>query len=228
HRQLLTIRADGGSIVAERMLDASVNRLVFELGEPPAGALEAAGRFFSLGIHHIVTGYDHLLFLAAMLLVVRRFREGVAIITAFSAAHAVALVLASLGFFTVPSQVVEPLIAASIVWVGVENLVRRNVTRRWVPAFGFGLIHGLAFASALSDFAAADSGGSLAVRLAFFNLGIEAGQLAFALLALPLLWHAARWPGLFSQARAAGSMGVAAAGTFWLIERCGVALAHWR
>jgi hydrogenase/urease accessory protein HupE len=219
HRQLLSVHNEDGAVLAERMLDAAANTTVVTLAARPSTATTIAGEFFALGIHHIVTGYDHLLFLAAMLLVVGGLREAVAIITAFSAAHAVALVLATIGVLTIPAHVIEPLIAASVVWVGVENLVRPDVGRRWMPAFGFGLVHGLAFAGALSELGAAGSRGSLALRLGFFNAGIEAGQLAFAALALPLLWQARRWPVLASRTRTIGSVAVAVAGVYWLVAR---------
>ncbi len=219
HRELVSIRAESGTLLAERVLDAASNGLVVDIGTRPGGTAEMAGRFFSLGVRHIVSGYDHLLFLAAMLLVAKGLAEGAAIITAFSAAHALALVLAVAGVVSLPGHVVEPLIAASVVWVGVENLFRRRVARRWLPAFGFGVVHGLAFAGALSELGAAESGGSLAVRLAFFNLGIEAGQLAFGLLTVPLLWYARRWPLLAYRAQTAGSLSVAIAGAYWFITR---------
>jgi hydrogenase/urease accessory protein HupE len=218
HRQLVSIRTMAGGVLAERLIDAAANTVAVELTQAePGGA--AAARFFSLGIHHIVSGYDHLLFLAAMLLVATTFRAAAAIITAFSAAHAAALVLASIGLITMPAAVVEPLIAASVIWVGLENVWRREVAGRWRPAFAFGLVHGLAFAGALSELGAAETTGSLVARLAYFNLGIEAGQLAFAALVLPLLWYVHRWPQAAARVQVAGSICVVVAGGYWLLLR---------
>jgi hydrogenase/urease accessory protein HupE len=88
-----------------------------------------ASQFLALGVRHILSGYDHLLFLGALLLGVRRLRDVVTTVTAFTAAHSMTLALAVLGFVQVPAAVVEPLIAASIVWVGLENLAR---PARWI------------------------------------------------------------------------------------------------
>ena len=218
HRQLLVVRGQDGTLQAEQMIDAATSTVVVHIGRN-ATTTDTARRFFALGLHHIVTGYDHLLFLTGMLLVVKRLRDAAAIVTAFTAAHAVALGAAAVGAISVPPQVIEPLIAASVIWVGVENLVRRNVTGRWLPAFGFGLVHGLAFAGALSELDMATSGESLILRLASFNAGIEAGQLALSLVVVPMLGSVRRWPGFALRARYAGSVCVVLAGSYWLMER---------
>jgi ABC-type uncharacterized transport system permease subunit len=101
----------------------------------------------------------------------------------------------------------------------VENLLRRTTGNRWLPAFAFGLIHGLAFAGALAELGAGGSGASLAVRLGLFNMGIEAGQLAFALLTVPLICYARRTPHYLRLLQTAGSVCVALAGGYWLVER---------
>jgi hydrogenase/urease accessory protein HupE len=217
HRQLVSVRTSAGVVLAEQLLDSASNSVTVTLTDSPARG--AALRFFTLGIHHLVTGYDHVLFLAAMLLVVARFAEAAAIVTAFSAAHAVALALASFGLVTVPAEVVEPLIAASVIWVGVDNVRKRDAGRRWQPAFAFGLVHGLGFASALSELNRADGGPSLVLQLACFNAGIEAGQLAIAAVVLPLLWRARAWPLAAARLRTIGSMCIVVAGGYWLVER---------
>ena len=108
--------------------------------------------FLSLGVKHILTGYDHLLFLFGLLIVARGFLSALTIITSFTIAHSITLAVATLHLVQIPSRIVEPLIAASIVFVGVENLLRGDIpnARRMVP-FGFGLIHGFGFASALRE-----------------------------------------------------------------------------
>jgi hypothetical protein len=219
HRQLITVRTASGAVLLERMLDASANEVKVHLADAPVAQDGPAHRFFSLGIAHIAGGYDHLLFLAGMLLVVRGFGQAAAIVTAFSAAHALALILACFGWLAVPPAIVEPLIAASVVWVGIENVVRREVTARWLPAFGFGLVHGLGFASALSELGVAGNTATLAARLAFFNAGIEIGQLTLAALIVPPLYVARRSPATFAWTRIAGSLAVACAGAYWMIER---------
>jgi hydrogenase/urease accessory protein HupE len=173
--------------------------------------------FVKLGVEHILTGYDHLLFLLALLAVARGFWSVVKIVTAFTLAHSVTLTLAALGFVSVPSRIVEPLIAATIIWVALENLFAAAPDRwRWMWSFGFGLVHGLAFASALGEL---DLKGTALIRgLVGFNAGVEIGQLIFVAIALPLL-------ALMSQGRGAqltpriASLAAAAIGSYWLLER---------
>ena len=116
---------------------------------------ESAGQFvfyLGLGVEHIIGGIDHLLFLLALLALATSLWQTVKIVTAFTVAHSITLSLAALGLVDVPSSIVEPLIAASIVWVAVENLVApAGAARRWLIAGAFGLIHGLGFASALVE-----------------------------------------------------------------------------
>jgi hypothetical protein len=187
--------------------------------EIPWGEAAHAGGlgFFRLGIGHILGGYDHLLFLAALMLGGGGWLALLKIVTAFTIAHSLTLALATLGLVSIPARVVEPLIAASIVWVAVENLIRREgVSRRWMVSFAFGLVHGLGFADALHPLAL--PAWPLARALLGFNLGVEAGQTLVIMLAVPLvLWtHNASWRP--SAARAA-SLIVALVGAGWLVER---------
>lgn len=173
--------------------------------------------FVVMGVEHMLGGLDHLLFLLALLATARGFWRVVGIVTGFTIGHSVTLSLATLGLVDVPGRIVEPLIAASIVWVAVENLVAPGgSTRRWVAATAFGLLHGLGFASALLDL---DLSGAVIVRaLVGFNVGVELGQLVFVALFVPLLvWLAkserlARLPQTLSVA-------VAATGFVWFIGR---------
>jgi hydrogenase/urease accessory protein HupE len=173
-----------------------------------------------LGIGHILTGYDHLLFLLGLLVACRRLRTMVVIITCFTLAHSITLALAALGLVVIPSRIVEPLIAASIVFVGVENLVRREEPpHRWLLAFFFGLIHGFGFASALREAGLGQSGAALAVPLFSFNLGVELGQLGLVAVVFPLLlWLRAR-PAFVRVGPPVVSALVAVAGLFWLLQR---------
>lgn len=173
--------------------------------------------FVALGVEHIVGGIDHLLFLLALLAVVRTVWQTVKIVTAFTLAHSVTLSLAALGLVEVPSAIVEPLIAASIVWVALENLFApQNVGRRWLVAALFGLVHGLGFASALTDLGLPR--GAMVQALLGFNIGVELGQVAFIAVVLPPLAWASR-PGRLTRLPQALSAVVALMGAVWLVER---------
>jgi hydrogenase/urease accessory protein HupE len=217
HRQLLSIRKDDDSLLAQRMLDANTDG-IGDLGLSSTRAGTTL-QFFVLGIHHILGGYDHLLFLGALLLVTRSVRDAVTTLTAFTVAHSLTLGLAVTGVVNVPPRIVEPLIAASIVYVGVENLLRQQPPPRWKLTFGFGLIHGFGFAGALRELGIGSSGLAVALPLGSFNLGVEAGQIAVALVTLPLLWALRAQPALSTRLTSACSALVVLAGGYWLIER---------
>jgi hypothetical protein len=142
-------------------------------------------RFFVLGVEHIATGYDHILFLLALLLVGGGLRSLLAIVTAFTVAHSVTLSLAVLDVVQLPSRLVESAIALSIVWVALENLVIDRAHGRWRITFAFGLMHGFGFASILRAMHLPRQG--LVASLLAFNLGVEAGQLIVVLAAYPLV-----------------------------------------
>ena len=171
--------------------DSGTEQFVFQHGNVWTGEREVAGtwqtvrEFLLFGMEHIVTGYDHLLFLLGLLLVGRGLRSLVAIVTAFTVAHSLTLALAVLGLFNPVPWLVEALIALSIAYVGIENLVVREVRHRWVIAFAFGLVHGFGFAGLLHDMDL--ERGGLLLSLFTFNLGVEIGQVAIVALAWPLL-----------------------------------------
>ena len=147
----------------------------------------------------------------------RGFWQTVTIVTGFTVAHSITLSLAALGVVDVPSRIVEPLIAASIVWVAVENLVAPSgVGRRWLIAAIFGLVHGLGFASALTELDLARD--ALVRALIGFNVGVELGQVAFVIVVMPPLAWASR-PGRLPRLPQFLSVIVAAAGTVWLVLR---------
>src|SRR5262245_37142119 len=178
----------------ERSLDANLNSTDIEVGKD-GDARFGIGQFFFLGISHILGGYDHLLFLAALLLGVRRLRSVITIVTAFTVAHSLTLSLATLGLVRIPAMVVEPLIAASIVFVGVENLYRGQVDSRWKLTFVFGLVHGFGFASALRELGIGTAGTTIAVPLGLFNAGVEVGQIAVAMVLWPVVHQLNARPG---------------------------------
>ena len=183
-----------------------------------------AGTYLALGVEHILTGIDHLLFVLALLLLTRGTWRLVKTVTAFTVAHSVTLGLATLGIVHVPSRPVEAVIALSIVFVAAEIVQARRgraglaAHMPWIVAFIFGLLHGFGFAGALSEVGLPE--GHVPVALLFFNLGVEAGQLLFiaAVLALvagarriPMAWP--RWAGLVPP-YAIGSLAM-----FWVIQR---------
>ncbi|MEO6741278.1 MAG: HupE/UreJ family protein, partial [Chthoniobacteraceae bacterium] len=172
-------------------------------------------RFFKLGIEHILTGYDHLCFLLA-LLVVSRLRPLIAIVTSFTIAHSITLLLAAFGVVTLPTRFIECAIALTIVYVAVENLCRSSYAHRWMLTFFFGLIHGFGFANTLNPQELPLE--AKAKCLLVFNLGVEAGQLAVVLVLLPLSLVLAKWRH-GRQAKMAISVVVALLGLAWFFDR---------
>lgn len=149
----------------------------------------AGWRFVRFGFGHILEGWDHLLFLIGLILPLRRFRSLIAVVTAFTAAHSITLIAAAQGLVPTASwfpPLVETLIAASIVWMAVENAIGAFPRRRWVVAFGFGLVHGFGFAFALGD-VLQFAGRHLVAALVSFNIGVELGQIAVVAVAIPLI-----------------------------------------
>jgi len=186
------------------------------------GALPVFARFIVSGFEHIIPkGLDHILFVLGLFFYSLRFGPLLGQVTAFTLAHTVTLALASLGIVSIPASIVEPLIAASIVYVAVENVFGGKggvgITRIAV-VFGFGLLHGLGFASVLSDVGLIE--GRFAISLIGFNIGVELGQLAviaaaFVLLALPF----GRKDWYRSVIAIPASVAIAGVGAWWTFER---------
>ena len=218
HRELVTVHGTAGRRLAERMLDTHLTAVDVDLRDEPAST-SIAGQFFGLGLHHILSGYDHLLFLAALLLGLQRLSGVAKTVTAFTVAHSLTLSLAVLGLVRMPGAVVEPIIALSIVSVGVENLVRGQVDSRWKLTFAFGLVHGFGFAGALQELGIGAGGTDIVAPLAWFNAGVEVGQLGVAILAWPLLRHLNARPALRVRLAPVCSLLVVCAGAYWLVER---------
>jgi len=164
-------------------MDAATTEI--SLVDPP-GLLEVTRTYVWSGIEHIFIGFDHIAFIVALLLWARRFWGVVKIVTAFTVAHSITLSLAALDLVNVPSALAEAAIAATIIYVAVENFFRRDVEKRWPVAFALGLIHGLGFAGVLREFGL--PGDALALALASFNVGVEIGQLVIVALLMPLLF----------------------------------------
>jgi hydrogenase/urease accessory protein HupE len=212
-------RLDGSSQVERLVVGASK----FEV-RASAGTGEIAWSYTVLGVEHILSGFDHLLFVFALLLVVRGGKRIVATVTAFTIAHSITLVAATLGWVTVPGPPVEAIIALSIVFVAAE--VMRGVkghpglTARapWVVAFSFGLLHGFGFAGALAETGLPQT--AIPVALLMFNVGVEIGQLMFVATVLVLAASSRKiltTHPVWSVPAAAYAIGTMAA--FWTIER---------
>ncbi|HEV8487331.1 MAG TPA: HupE/UreJ family protein, partial [Blastocatellia bacterium] len=177
-------------------------------------------QFLLLGIEHILTGYDHLVFLLGLLIAGASFKAAAKIITSFTVAHSITLALATLGVVRISPGIVEPLIAVSIIYVGLENIFRREMSRRWLLTFCFGLVHGFGFAAVLSELGIGSGGlAGAAIPLLSFNLGVELGQVVIAGAALPLIWKLRNRPSFVARFVPVCSVLVAVAGGFWLLER---------
>ncbi len=144
--------------------------------------------FFKIGLTHIVEGYDHLLFLLALIIVTKETKALLSVISAFTIAHSTTLILSALGIISLPPELTESLIALSIVYVALENIIRPDPKGRWIVAGSFGLIHGAGFSGHLTDILKGMlQGGNIWYPLIGFNVGIEAGQLIVIAITLPLL-----------------------------------------
>ena len=179
-----------------------------------AGASSGAGgiawSMLKLGVEHILTGWDHLLFLLGLILIGGRPRALVAVVSAFTLAHSITLALAALSVFAPSPRFVEPAIALSIAYVGIENLFLEDARKRWRITFAFGLVHGFGFAGALREIALPH--GQVPVALVSFNLGVEIGQLAVLAVALPLTLAARNAPWFGDRGAKALSVAIAVAG----------------
>ena len=183
------------------------------------GAIEVMKVFVPSGIHHILIGPDHILFLVGLLLTGGRWKTLVSIVTAFTIGHSITLSLAALNKVNPPASIIEPAIALSIVFVGADNLVRGDGRdlRAWVAAV-FGLVHGFGFANVLREFGLPRE--ALGWSLFSFNVGVEIGQLAVVLVVAGMLaWIRQRSERVGIRVAFAGSLVVIAAGTYWFVQR---------
>lgn len=182
-----------------------------------ADKTDVALRFGRLGVEHIWTGYDHLLFLLGLLITAPSLRAMLFIITGFTVAHSITLSLAALGIVHLSPAFVEPAIAASIAFVGIENFWRPPPRRRVVVTFVLGLIHGFGFAGLLIELGLPRD--ALALALVSFNGGVELGQAAVVALAMPVLLYARRYSWWERRVVPVISVGVALAGLVWFVQR---------
>ncbi|MDB6174985.1 MAG: hypothetical protein JWL59_4296 [Chthoniobacteraceae bacterium] len=216
---------EGGLLTRDKMLEVPLTRAL------PAGAagvkIHVLAEYFRHGLSHILEGWDHLLFVCALVLAVTRFRQLLLVVTVFTVAHTITLVLCVLGFVRLPSGIVEPMIAASIVFVALQNSFWPNRSQgaaRLTAAFGFGLFHGLGFAGGLLEAMHGLDHYSIAAALTGFATGVEAGHQLVALPLFALIYALRRastgvtrrqW--LPASLRFA-SLTIAAAGSFYLIS----------
>jgi hydrogenase/urease accessory protein HupE len=226
---LVRVESLAGAIQTERL---SPTRTAFVIQATP-GAGEVAATYLRLGIEHILFGFDHLLFVLALVILVREWRRVAVTVTAFTIAHSITLAAATLGFVNVPGPPVEATIALSIVLVSVEILNARrgkpSLTARlpWLVAFSFGLLHGFGFAGALAEVGLPQH--AIPVALLFFNVGVETGQLVFVAAVLSLIWllrHAASQllaaalvKRAFDRLDVTIAYGIGVVAAYWLIER---------
>jgi hydrogenase/urease accessory protein HupE len=226
---LVRIETLAGAIQTERL---SPTRIAFVVQAAP-GAGEVAATYLRLGVEHILFGFDHLLFVLALVILVREWRRVAVTVTAFTIAHSITLAAATLGFVNVPGPPVEATIALSIMLVAVEILNARggkpSLTARlpWLVAFSFGLLHGFGFAGALAEVGLPQH--AIPVALLFFNVGVEIGQLLFVAAVLSLIWllhhvasqllEAAFVRRAFDRLDVAVAYGIGGVAAYWLIER---------
>jgi hypothetical protein len=231
HRGLVQWTPAGAS--APQALVFAADSATQELQLTAPSGWETLRQYVLEGIWHIWIGFDHILFLVALLLpavLVRGERawtptpslraaslDVLKVVTAFTVAHSITLTLAVLGFVTLPSRLVESVIAASVVLAALNNLRGTVDRKRWVMAFVFGLVHGFGFASVLADLGLPQ--GALALALVGFNLGVEAGQLAIVALFLPLAYLLRATSFYRVGVLRFGSLAVALLAAWWFVQR---------
>ena len=227
HKQYVTVKGVGGHELGKKMLTQKANALEIDLNNSATPAAEnhptsTFTDFLKLGIEHILTGYDHLLFLFSLLVVTHSFWPAIKIITFFTIAHSITLALAGLNIVDIPSSIVEPLIAATIVYVGLENIIRADkvtTKQRCMLTFFFGLIHGFGFAGVLREMGISSIETGILVPLFSFNLGVELGQITVASIVLPLIWWLHGKEKISRYLVPVGSVLTCIAGGYWLLER---------
>ena len=207
-----------GDALTQMIMDRGHDRVEYFAGTRQ-GALAVVKKFLPAGIHHILIGPDHLLFLVGLLLLGGTIRQLAVVVTSFTIAHSITLSLAALNLVSPPARVIEPAIALSIVYVGADNLLVREGrdVRAWI-AFAFGFVHGFGFANVLREMDLPTR--ALGWSLFSFNVGVEIGQLlVVVVVASALAWLRGRSEAAGRQLAFAGSLVVIAAGAFWFVQR---------
>jgi hydrogenase/urease accessory protein HupE len=209
---------EGETLTSQMILDANHTATEYFAGTRQ-GVFAVVRRFIPAGIHHILIGPDHLLFLVGLLLLGGSIRRLAMVVTAFTIAHSITLSLAALNILSPPASLIEPAIALSIVYVGADNLLAQGGrdVRAWI-AFAFGFIHGFGFANVLREMELPAR--ALGWSLFSFNFGVEIGQLTVVILVASVfaaLRSRSEWAG--RQLVLAGSIVVMAAGAYWFVQR---------
>ncbi|NIK66998.1 MULTISPECIES: HupE/UreJ family protein [unclassified Paenibacillus] len=222
HQNFATIREAGSS--KDIVFNNGNHTVTGQLGASEADAskttvevpnwLMSMWEYLRIGVEHILSGIDHLLFIAALVIAKQRKRDYVKVLTAFTVGHSLTIALSALDIVNLPPAFVEPAIALSIAYVAVENIWLKKVKRRWIIAMGFGLIHGFGFAEVLRG-AMSDR---FLLTLFSFNVGVEIGQLAVLAVLLPLLIWIGRYKA-YKYANYAASSFVAVIGLYWFVTR---------
>lgn len=214
-----------GSTQVERLLPDEASFVVHGPETLPTVSLS----YLQLGIGHILTGLDHLLFVLSLLLIVRGTKRIIGTLTAFTLAHSLTLVAATLGWIAVPTPPVEAIIALSIVFVAAEAVRAERsadasaaitVRAPWIVAFVFGLLHGLGFAGAIAELGLPD--GAVLLALLMFNVGVEVGQLLFvgAVLSVAVVGERVAG-GIHPGAKVAACYSIGSVAALWTLERIG-------
>jgi hypothetical protein len=219
-RQQGAVLAEGQDPYSAFLDGGAVSTPMPRTGAAQDTALTSFAKYVWTGFQHILPkGLDHILFVLGLFFFSLHLRPLLYQVTAFTAAHTLTLALATLDIVSVPASIVEPLIALSIAYVAVENIFHRRINRlRVAVVFGFGLLHGLGFASVLGDIGL--SPGHFLASLIAFNIGVELGQLAVILVAFLTvgLWFGKR-PWYRARIAVPASAGIAVMGLWWFIER---------
>ena len=208
----------GGAFEESARRSAELYDQVVKPSRPATGSASGGGFWYFLyqGILHILGGLDHVLFVVTLILAIRTPRQLLLVITSFTVAHSITLVLATLGLVYMSPRLAEPLIALSIVYVAVENLFRQKPARPQV-AFAFGLFHGFGFSAVLRDLGFAS--GQMAPLLVGFNVGVELGQLIIVLPLFPLIAWLQRRQDSFLVVSRYTNAAVGLVACWWFIER---------
>lgn len=212
HQHLTSANLNG--TIHEMVLNAANPTTLFSSGD--ATIVKTFWSFFRLGVMHIFTGYDHLAFLVGLLIVTTSLGSLVKIITSFTVAHSITLALATFNIVVLPTRLTESVIALSIVYVALENLLSVRAIQRYRITFLFGLAHGFGFSNILREMDLSRL--HLGLSLFSFNFGVEIGQLAFVLVLFPLILYIAS-VGWRLQFEKAVSLVVMCLATYWFVQR---------
>lgn len=191
HKNLVKVVSGSETVQAIFTIDDPRQSIPFEGRD--VSLLNQIGQFIWLGVEHIFIGYDHILFLMGLIVLGGSFRNLIKIVTAFTVAHSITLILAAWQIVLLPARLVESVIALSIVYIAIENFLVKDTDQRWLITFIFGLMHGFGFANVLTELGLPTRG--VAASLLSFNVGVEIGQVLIVAIAFPIiLWvNQTRW-----------------------------------